>query len=120
MLRCASQLPLLAALSVFINKELVLKTQIRRFSPHQNAKVFAVLMCVSFLPFMIPMMLMAVFAFPDVDQHGNPVVFPKFMFLIMPFFYLIFGYISIAIGCFIYNFLFRFVGGIEIETEDKA
>ena len=32
---------------------------------------------------------------------------------------LIFGYISVSIGCFIYNFLYKFVGGIEIETDEE-
>ncbi|MDI3326893.1 hypothetical protein QKW35_21160 [Pontibacterium granulatum] len=95
-----------------------MKKQIRRFSPHQNAKVFAVLMAVSIVPFFVPMLIMMGFTMPDVDRHGNPIDFPMMMFWMMPFIYLIFGYISVAIGCAIYNFLFRFVGGIEVEISD--
>ena len=30
--------------------------------------------------------------------------------------YLVFAYCAVAIGCLIYNFLQKFVGGIEFET----
>lgn len=96
-----------------------MKSQIRRFPPHQNAKVFAVVMAACIIPFFIPMALMMSFTMPEIDQHGNPIEFPLMMFWIMPLFYLVFGYISVVIGCFIYNFLYRFVGGIEIEMVEK-
>ena len=37
----------------------------------------------------------------------------------MPFFYLVFGYISTVIGSAIYNYLFRFIGGFEFEVNDE-
>ncbi|MCW9023556.1 MAG: hypothetical protein OQK73_02630 [Gammaproteobacteria bacterium] len=97
-----------------------MKKQIRRFSPHQNAKVFSVMMAISVLFFTIPMALMFTFVVPPTDQNGNPVDFPVMIFWLMPIFYLIFGYISVAIGCAFYNFLFKFVGGIEIEVQEKG
>jgi len=95
------------------------KKQIKRLSPHQNGKVFGILMGVSSLIFLLPMFAMMSFSMPQVDQNGSPVNFPILMFFLMPFFYLIFGYISVAIGCFIYNFLVKYIGGIEFELEDK-
>ncbi|WP_373034114.1 hypothetical protein [Sulfurovum sp.] len=97
-----------------------MKTQIKRLSPHQNGKVFGILMAVASLIFILPMFLAMSFSMPHVDQQGNPVDFPRFIFLIMPFFYLIFGYISVVVGCFIYNLLVKYVGGIEFELEDKS
>lgn len=96
-----------------------MKTQIKRFSPHQNAKVFAVLTAVSSLIFLIPMILIMTFTMPPVDAQGNPVELPIFMFVMAPIFYLIFGYISVAIGCLIYNFLAGFIGGIEFELSSE-
>ena len=96
-----------------------MKKQISRLSPHQNGKVFGVLMAVSSLIFLLPMFAIMFFTMPEVDQHGNPVTFPIFMILLMPIFYLIFGYISVAIWCFIYNFLFKYIGGIEFVLEDN-
>lgn len=94
-----------------------MKKQIKRLSPHQNAKVFAILMTVGAIVMFIPMAIVMSFVGPQVDQNGNPVELPIMMFAIMPFFYLIFGYIFTAVACAIYNYFFRFIGGIEFETE---
>lgn len=96
-----------------------MKTQIKRLSPHQNAKVFSILMAISSLFFLIPMFMFMSLSMPPVDAHGNPVNFPLFTLLIMPIFYLVFGYLFVALGCLIYNFLVKFIGGIEFELEDK-
>lgn len=87
-----------------------MKQQIARLSPHQNGKVFAVLMAASSLVFMVPFGLFFLFAAPP-GQRGEAA-----MFLFMPFAYLIFGYLSVAVGCAVYNFMFRYVGGIEFEA----
>lgn len=97
-----------------------MKKQIKRLSPHQNGKVFGVLMAASSLIFLLPMFLMMSLSMPSVDQHGNPVDFPKFIFLIMPVVYLVFGYVFVAIGCWIYNNLVKYIGGIEFVLEDKS
>jgi hypothetical protein len=34
----------------------------------------------------------------------------------LPLFYLVLGYIMVAVACWIYNRMFRFVGGIEFEA----
>ena len=94
-----------------------MKKQIKRLPPHQNGKVFGILMAATSLIFIVPMFAMMSLS-PSVDQHGNPVEFPMFMVLIMPVIYLIFGYISVAIGCFIYNHLVKTIGGIEFELVD--
>lgn len=95
-----------------------MKKQIKRLSPHQNGKVFGILMAVATLPFFLPMILTMNFAVPQVDHQDNPVDFPFFLFALFPFLYLIFGYISVLIGCFIYNLLNRFIGGFEYEVEE--
>jgi hypothetical protein len=97
----------------------MLKKQIKRLSPHQNGKVFGVLMAVSSLILFLPMSLMMSVMGPQVDRFGNEVVFPTSLFLLMPLFYLVFGYISVAIGCAIYNFLFKYIGGIEFESVEE-
>jgi len=98
-----------------------MKKQIKRISPHQNAKVFAILMAVSSLIFVLPFFVIILFSAPAVDQHGNPVTFQKYIFLLFPFFYLVIGYLSTAMGCAIYNYLFKFIGGFEYElNSDNA
>lgn len=87
-----------------------MKTRIDRFSPHQNGKVFAVLMAVSSLVFLVPFMLIAAATAPA--GHG----FPLFMVAVFPVVYLVFGYLFVLVGCWIYNILVKYTGGIEFET----
>lgn len=89
-----------------------MKQQIARFSPHQNGKVFAILALVSSLVFMVPFML---FAFASAPPDARPHLL---MMLGMPILYLVFGYISVVIGCAVYNFLYKHVGGIEFEARE--
>ena len=96
-----------------------MKRQIRRISPHQNGKVFGILSGVSSLLFVIPMFAVSFFAKPGVDQYGNPVVFPKVVLLLLPFAYLIFGYLMTVIGSLIYNLFFKLIGGFEFEVDDE-
>ena len=90
-----------------------MKQQVSRLSPHQNGKVFAVLMAISSLVLFVPFALIAS-AF-DPEHGPSPT-----MFLLMPVFYLVFGYIMVALSCWFYNFMFRFVGGIEFESKDES
>lgn len=88
-----------------------MKQQIARLSPHQNGKVFAVLMAVASLVFLIPFLLFMAAVMPAGQRP------PMFMMVIvMPVMYLVIGYLSVAVGCLLYNALFKFIGGIEFET----
>ncbi|OOG43949.1 hypothetical protein [Polaromonas sp. A23] len=89
-----------------------MKKQIERFSPHQNAKVFAVLMAVSSLVFVIPFMLIAA---PFAHQGAG---MSALAILAFPVIYLVMGYLSVAIGCWVYNLLFPYIGGIEFQSRD--
>jgi ABC-type Na+ efflux pump permease subunit len=96
-----------------------MKKQIRRMSPHQNGKVAGILMAVGSLVFVVPMLAIMMFTAPEVDRYGNPVTFPKFLFILFPILYLVIGYLMTAIGCAIYNFFFRYIGGFEFEVNDE-
>ena len=76
-------------------------------------------MTIAALCMFIPMTIIMSFVAPQVDQNGNPVEFPMAMLIAIPFFYLIFGYITTAIGCAIYNFFYPYIGGFEFEAEEK-
>ena len=84
--------------------------QVARLSPHQNGKVFAVLMAVTSLIFILPLF---VFFGLVGGSGGRP---PVLTVLIMPVIYLVLGYVTVAIGCAIYNFMYRYIGGIEFEA----
>ena len=95
-----------------------MKTQIKRMSPHQNGKVFGVLMAATSLVFLIPMLLVMVAAMREMDQEmGFFSAGPAVIFVVFPVLYLVFGYVFIAIGCMVYNTIAKFVGGIEFDLE---
>ena len=97
-----------------------MKRQIRRLSAHQNGKVFGILSAVASLFFFVPMFVIMLFAAPTVNQHGSPVAFSPFPFILFPVLYLVFGYAMTAVGCILYNLLFRYIGGIEYEARDES
>ena len=88
-----------------------MKIQILRFSLHQNAKVMALMMAICSLIMLIPMTLIIWFTAPP------GLSLPWGMYLLAPVFYLVFGYISVAVGSLIYNYLARKVGGVEYMAE---
>jgi hypothetical protein len=90
-----------------------MKTQINRFPVHQNAKVFAIMMAIVSLVFAIPFFLLASAFGP------KPAGFPSgLLILLLPLMYLVFAYISTAIGCLIYNALAKLTGGLQFESQD--
>jgi hypothetical protein len=90
-----------------------MKHQIARFSPHQNGKVFAILMAVASLVIFIPTAVI----FMATGAGKGMSVLPM---LLAPIAYLIFGYIATVIWCALYNVLYKVVGGIEFESTDSA
>jgi hypothetical protein len=94
-----------------------MKQQVARLSPHQNGKVFAVLMALGSLVFLVP--FSAVFWFAPADPNA-PRAWSFLPFLLLPVFYLIMGYISVAVGCWLYNVMFKYIGGIEFEAKSEA
>lgn len=87
-----------------------MKQQIARLSLHQNSKVFAVLTAIFSLIFVLLLLLLG-----SLSDRGSRMSFSSFM-LLVPVFYLVFGYVAMVITCLIYNFMFRFIGGIEFEA----
>jgi hypothetical protein len=90
-----------------------MRVQIQKFSPHQNAKVFAVLFAVSSLVFVVPFIVVAGLAAPK-DQGP-----PMLLVLLFPLMYLVFGYVSVAVACRLYNVMFKHIGGIEFEHQNS-
>jgi Zn-dependent protease with chaperone function len=91
-------------------RRLAMKQQVARFPPHQNAKVMAIMMALTSLIFMIPFLVIgSLFGASRGGMH-------MWVIIILPVFYLVIGYISVVIGCAIYNVLVPFTGGIEFES----
>ena len=97
-----------------------MKIQIKNFSTHQTAKVFAILMAVSSLLFVIPFSLISLLASTPMDANGNEINTGAFslMFLLMPIFQGVMGYIMMRFGMWVYNKITPRIGGIEFEFEE--
>ena len=78
------------------------------------------LMTIGAILMLIAIAVMMYSVMPQVDPNGNPVKLPISMLVVLPVFYLLFGYIAVATGCVIYNFAYRFIGGLEFEVEEKT
>ena len=91
------------------------------FAPHKTALTISILFAVSSLIFVIPMaILFSLIPSNEItgsqDSFGPSIGF----FIAMPIFYLIFGYISTAIGALLYNFVAKFTGGIKINVSESS
>ncbi len=91
-----------------------MKQQVARFSPHQNGKVMAVMMALISVIFLLPFMLIGSL-FGLGAGRGS-----LWMLIALPIFYLVFTYVTFAIGCAIYNALVPFIGGFEYEPVTPA
>jgi ABC-type dipeptide/oligopeptide/nickel transport system permease subunit len=105
-----------------------MKRQIKRLSPHQNGKVAAVIMAITSIIFILPFfgfMYLMMSAMPsEMGPYGNGygngffMFSPMISFFIIPFFYLVVGYISTALFCVLYNVLVPMLGGFEFELDE--
>jgi len=85
-----------------------MRHQIIRLSPFQTAKVMAALyglMGFVFIPFAYMMM----------SRAGNDSRPGAWFLIVVPLAYAAFGFVFVAIGCLVYNFVASITGGIEID-----
>jgi len=85
-----------------------MKQQVARLSPHQNAKVMAVLSAVVSLIVFLPFAFLG--SLFGAGPRGS-----LWFFILMPVAYFVFTYIMFAIGCALYNVLVPVIGGFEYE-----
>ena len=90
-----------------------MRQQVARLSPHQNAKVAAVMMAATSLVFLIPAFL--ILSLFGAGHAGMRI----WMILVVPLFYLVVGYIAGVIGCAIYNVVVPLTGGFEFDSTDE-
>jgi hypothetical protein len=96
-----------------------MKRQVRRFPPHQNGKVISIVVTLGMLPLFLVSILPPLLLMPATESGGIPVGLPFFLALLLPLLYLIFTYLSVCFGCWLYNLLFHHIGGVELEFLDE-
>lgn len=91
-----------------------MKHQITRLSPHQNGKVCGILTAATSFFVFVPFLL---FLSMFVPPQGRP---PFISILLVPLFYLVMGYLAVLIGCTLYNFVVKYIGGLEYDATDEG
>ena len=93
--------------------------QIKSFGIWQTAKLVAVMYFVFTAIFMIPFGLIFMMAgFTLGEGEGIFGAFFGGMFMLfLPVIYAVLGFVFVALGCLIYNFFAKYLGGIELEIE---
>ena len=90
-------------------------SRIQKFGVGQTAKVLGVMYAIMGVLF-IPFVLLAYMYDPEGFGFGFGFGFA----LLFPVLYGIFGFIFTAIGCWFYNIVAGWVGGIEVELDEIA
>ena len=93
--------------------------QIKSFGIFQTSK-FAGVMWFAFTGFMmIPYaaMFLVIGTFAEKPLIPFPIIFIVIFMIVLPFIYGVFGFLFTALGCWVYNLVSSWVGGIEIEID---
>jgi hypothetical protein len=94
------------------------KKRVKRIGVAQTSLVAGIVMFFISLIFVIPMGLFMGLAGAAAGSHMPGLPFTGVAFIIfMPFLYAIFGFITTAISCLVYNMVAKWTGGVEIEIE---
>ena len=86
-----------------------MKKQVSHIIVHQTAKVFAFIYFLISLIILVPIGIAAL-----VTKHDG-----AFMFFLLPFVYLLIGYLSWLLLGFFYNIVAKYFGGIEFDLTDS-
>ena len=86
-----------------------MRYRISRFGIHHTALIVAILY------FILALALAPIFFLASRSTGQKP--FPPIVFVLLPVFYAVVGYVFTAIGCWLYNIVAAQVGGIVITLE---
>jgi ABC-type uncharacterized transport system fused permease/ATPase subunit len=88
-----------------------MKKQISRISVAQTSKVIAIL-------YVIFSLLYSLFGIPMILFGGSEMKVMGYIYLFMPILAGVFGFIFVALGCWVYNLVAGKLGGVEFEVND--
>jgi len=88
-----------------------MKKQIKQISVAQTSKVIAIL-------YVIFSLLYSLFGIPIIIFGSSEIKIIGFIYLFMPVLAGVFGFIFVALNCWIYNLIAGKFGGVEFEVKD--
>jgi hypothetical protein len=91
-------------------------SRVQRVAPWQATKLFTLLYFFVGLIVMVPLLLVALM----VPQPDSDDAITVGFALIFPVMYALIGLIFVPIGCLLYNFCARLVGGIEVVIDERT
>ena len=91
-------------------------SRVQRIAPWQATKLFTLLYFIIGLVFMVPLLLIALMV---PQQAGEEEITLGFA-LIFPVMYALIGLIFVPIGCLLYNFCARLVGGLDVVIDQRT
>ncbi|MBD3649291.1 MAG: hypothetical protein HUJ31_17990 [Pseudomonadales bacterium] len=99
-----------------------MKRRILKLSPHKTALTLALTFALVSIFLLILMALMLALGPSPAGAEGNSMGpgFFGFLLIIMPIIYFVSTYIFTALMAWIYNYVARFSGGIEYESDETA
>jgi hypothetical protein len=83
--------------------------RIRRFGVASTALTVAIIY------FVLGLVIAPLIFMVSLNAPGQRL--PGLMFVLGPFFYAVFGYVFAAIGCWLYNIIARWTGGVALTLE---
>jgi len=83
--------------------------RIRRFEIHSTALTVAIMY------FVLAVLIVPIVYLASRNAPGEAL--PGFAFVLGPFLYAVFGYVFAAIGCWLYNIVAGWVGGVAFTLE---
>ena len=89
-----------------------MRKRLTRVAPFQLGKVFAVLYAIFSIPIALIMAIVASFA-PGKSM-------PLGFIIAIPVFYIVFGFLFMALAAWLYNLVAGWTGGIEYDTQEMT
>ncbi len=83
--------------------------RIRRFGIHSTALTVAIMY------FVLAVLVLPIVYLASRGAPGEPL--PGILFVLGPFLYAVFGYVFAAIGCWLYNIVAGWAGGVRLTLE---
>lgn len=97
-----------------------MKYVITRLEPWQNAKVLSLVSAMVFFVVLLPFVVVGAIAEWLTGPPGSSILQLFLSLILMPVVYGVIALVAVLVGCFAYNMLLDFTGGIQFSFAEKS